>query len=85
METKLEKQARYLKTYILAATLFCGAFLLTNFSLQSRRIIIDCVSLSEKNGKMTMILTILSERKADRKETGTKTEDVLYPGMLFYN
>ena len=85
METKLEKQVLYLKTYAIITTVFFAAFILTNFTLQNRRIDVDCVNLAEKNGKVTMILTISSDLLVNGKETNTRTEEVRYPGTLFYN
>jgi hypothetical protein len=85
METKLETQVRYLKTYAIIATVFCAVFILTNFTLQSRKIDVECVNLAEKKGKVTMILTISSDLLVDAKETNMRTEDVRYPGTLFYN
>ena len=85
METKLEKQVRYLRTYAIIATVFCAAFILTNFSLQNRKIDVECINLAEKRGKVTMILTISSDLLVEGQEASTQVEDVRYPGMLFYN
>jgi hypothetical protein len=85
METKLEKQARYLQTYIIPITLLCGMSLIANFSQLSRKISINCITFSEKNGKMTMILTLPAGITADGEETVTKTVEGRYPGTLFYN
>ena len=85
METKLEKQARYLQTYVIAITLFCGMSILANFSQHSRKSSIDCITFSEKNGKMTMILTLPAGNLADGEETVTKTVEGRYSGTLFYN
>jgi hypothetical protein len=90
MESKLEKQARYLKTYIIVAALLCGVSLTTNFSLQSRRVSADCISLTGKNGEMTMILTVPAGATAGSSSSSqgrktAETEDVRYPGMIFYN
>ena len=85
METKLEKQACFLQTYIISISLLCGISLLVNFSQQSRKISIDCVTLTEKNGKTTMILTLAAGNMADGEKTVTKTVEGRYPGTLFYN
>lgn len=85
MKIELKKQAHYLKIYIVVATLICCVFLLTDLSLQNRKISIDCITFSEKNGKMTVILTVPSGSMTDAEETVTKTVEVRYPGMLFYN
>ena len=82
METKLEKQARHLKTYIAAAVLFCSVSLTTDLSLQSRQISADCISLTGKNGEMTMILTVPASNQGQKN---AETEEVRYPGMIFYN
>lgn len=85
METELEKQAHYLKIYVAIILLFCGAFLLADFSLHNQRISIDCVNISGNNGKITMILTIPSSRVAEGRQKIIETEEVRYPGMFFYN
>src|SRR5437016_914246 len=37
METKLEKEVRFLKIYAAAATLLCAVFLLSAFAMQSKK------------------------------------------------
>jgi hypothetical protein len=37
METKLEREVRFLKAYAVVATLLCAVFVLTAFTMQSRK------------------------------------------------
>jgi Ni,Fe-hydrogenase maturation factor len=86
METKLERQARYLKTYIVVVALLCGVFISMDFSRRTSAISVDCISVSGKQGTLTLILSVPFSRTPERKEKNIKkTEEVSYPGMVFYN
>lgn len=61
METKLEKEVRFLKIYAAVATLFCAIFLLTAFSAQNEKkkfaeIDVERINIVEKDGKLKMVI-----------------------------
>lgn len=61
METKLEKEVRFLKIYAAVATLFCAIFLLTAFSAQNDKkkfaeIDVERINIVEKDGKLKMVI-----------------------------
>lgn len=62
METKLEKEVRYLKIYALVMTLGCAVFLLTAFTLQIKNqkfeeIDVERINIVEKDGKLKMVIS----------------------------
>ena len=88
METKLEKQARYLKIYLALTLLFGIVFLSTDFTLQNRQITVNCIDLSGSKGGFSIAINIpkytLRDRATERSQDYIKSEDVRYPGMIFY-
>jgi hypothetical protein len=91
MENKLEKEVRFLKLYALVATLFCAVFLLTAFSVQSKKhkfeeIDVERINIVEKDGKLRMVISnearqhpgIVNGKVIERK--GPRS-----PGMIFFN
>lgn len=89
METKLEREVRFLKLYAVTATLLCGVFVLTAFSVQSRNqkfdeIDVERINIVEKDGKLKMVISngarqhpgIIDGRMLSRKRP---------PGLLFFN
>jgi hypothetical protein len=93
MENKLEKEVRFLKAYAVAATLLCAVFVLTAFTMQSRKqkfeeIDVERINIVEKDGQVKMVISnkeqlpgpgnIVTGKLGARQ--GLKT-----PGMLFYN
>lgn len=91
METKLERDVRFLKIYAVAATLVCAGSLLSAFTLQSGRqkfeeIDVERINIVEKDGKLKMVISnegrqhpgILNGKVIERKEQRP-------PGMIFFN
>ena len=61
MESKLEKEARFLKRYAILATLVCGVYVLTAFTLQSRKqnfeeITANRIKIVDPAGKIRVLL-----------------------------
>jgi hypothetical protein len=91
METKLERQVRFLKIYAIVATLACGLFLLTAFTLQDRNqkfqeITAERINIVEKDGSLRLVISN-NERSPGPIERG---KPFGYPGgsragMIFYN
>jgi hypothetical protein len=76
METKLEKEVRFLKIYAVVATLFCAMFFLTAFSLKNgeqkfEEITANRIKIVDANGKVGLLLA------ADYKKDA--------PGVFFFN
>jgi hypothetical protein len=91
METKLEKEVRFLKLYAAVATLFCGVFLLSAFAIQSRKqrfeeIDVERINIVEKDGKLRMVIS-----NQERQHPGISNGKVIErkgqrpPGMIFFN
>jgi hypothetical protein len=91
MGTKLEKQVRFLKIYVVVATLACAVFLLTAFTLQNQKqkfteIDVERINVVEKNGATRLVISN-NERSPGPIERG---KPFGYPGgsragMIFYN
>jgi hypothetical protein len=91
MESNLEKQVRFLKIYAVAATLLCGVFLLTAFTLQNRpqkfqEITVERINVVEKDGSLRLVISN-NERSPGPIERGKAFG---YPGgsrggLIFYN
>jgi hypothetical protein len=87
----LEKQVRFLKIYAVAATLVCGVFLVTAFTLQNRpqkfqEINVERINVVEKDGSLRLVISN-NERSPGPIERG---KPFGYPGgsrggMIFYN
>ncbi len=89
METKLEKQVRFLKIYAVVATLVCAVFLLTAFTMQKQKfgeIDVERINVVEKGGSTRLVISN-SERSPGPQERG---KSFGYPGggrpgLIFYN
>lgn len=62
METKLERQVRFLRTYAVVATLFCAIFLLSAFVIQNKKqkfeeIDVERINVVEKDGTLRMVIS----------------------------
>ncbi len=62
METKLEKEVRFLKIYAVVMTLGCAVFLLTAFAVQNKNqkfeeIDVERINIVEKDGKLKMVIS----------------------------
>lgn len=90
METKLEKEVRFLKIYAFVATLFCAVFLLSAFTFQNKKqkfeeIDVERVNIIEKDGKLRMVISNKERQHpgmVDGKLFDRKRE---VAGMLFFN
>lgn len=89
METKLEKEVRFLKAYAIIATLLCAVFVLTAFTLQSRKqkfeeIDVERINIVEKDGQLKLVIS-----NGERQHPGVIDGKMLArkrpPGMLFFN
>ncbi|HSK74392.1 MAG TPA: hypothetical protein VK892_22015, partial [Pyrinomonadaceae bacterium] len=91
METKLEKEVRFLKIYAVVVTLFCAVFLLTAFAIQTKNqkfteIDVERINIVEKDGKLRMVISN-QERQHPGIVNGKiiKREHPRPPGMIFFN
>lgn len=91
METKLEKEVRYLKIYAAVATLCCAMFFLSAFAVQSKKqkfeeIDVERINVVEKDGKLRMVIS-----NQERQHPGIVNGKVIErksqrpPGMIFFN
>jgi hypothetical protein len=91
METKLEKEMRWLKTYAAVTTLLCAVFFLSAFAVQSKKqkfeeIDVERINVVEKDGKLKMVIA-----NAERQHPGIvdgkiiPREDGRPAGMIFFN
>ena len=91
METKLEKEVRFLKVYAVAATLFCAVFLLSAFAVQSKKqkfeeIDVERINIVEKDGRLRMVIS-----NAQRQHPGSVDGKIIprengrSAGMIFFN
>ena len=89
METKLEKEVRFLKAYAVVATLLCGVFIVTAFTFQGSKqkfgeIDVERINIVEKDGKLKLVISnaerqhpgIIDGRMLSRKRSA---------GLLFFN
>jgi len=74
METKIEKEVRYLKIYVVVSTLFFAVFLLSAFAVVSKKkfdeIDVERINVVEKDGKLKMVIS-----NKERQHPGTMTEN----------
>ena len=91
METKLEKEVRFLKIYAVIATLFCAVLFLTAFTVQSQKqkfaeIDVEHINIVEKDGKLRMVIS-----NQERQHPGIVNGKVIKrsgprpPGLVFFN
>jgi len=91
METKLEKEVRFLKIYAVVATLVGAVFFLTAFSLQNKNqkfaeIDVERINIVEKDGKLRMVIS-----NQERQHPGIVNGKIIErkfprpPGMIFFN
>ncbi len=91
METKLEREVRFLKIYTVVATLFGAVFFLSAFALQNKKqkfeeIDVERINIVEKNGKLDMVIS-----NQERQHPGIVNGKIIErkgprpPGMIFFN
>jgi len=91
METKLEKDVRFLKAYSAVVTLACAVFVLTAFATQSRRqkfeeIDVERINVVERDGRVKLVISnrerqtpVVVDGKTFPSEGGRP------PGLIFFN
>src|SRR3712207_5577511 len=91
METRLEKEVRFLKIYAVVATLFCAVFLLSAFAFQNKKqrfevIDVERINVVEKDGRLRMVISnrerqtpVVVDGKTFPQEGGRSA------GMIFFN
>jgi len=91
MESKLEKEVRFLKIYAVVATLFCAVFFLSAFAFQNKRqkfeeIDVERINIVEADGKLKMVISNAARQhpgivdgKTIPRESGRDA------GMIFFN
>lgn len=91
MNTKLEKEVRFLKAYAIISTLLFGVFTLTAFTAQNRKqkfeeIDVERVNVVEKDGKLRMVIS-----NQERQHPGIVNGKIIErkgprpPGIIFFN
>lgn len=91
METKLEKEVRFLKIYAVVVTLVGAVFFLSAFALQNKNqkfteIDVERINIVEKNGKLDMVIS-----NQERQHPGIVNGKIIErksprpPGMIFFN
>jgi hypothetical protein len=91
METKLEKELRFLKIYAAVATLVCAVFFLTAFVMQNKKqkfeeIDVERINVVEKDGKLKMVIS-----NAERQHPGSVDGKVIPrqegrpAGLIYFN
>ncbi|MDQ3710858.1 MAG: hypothetical protein M3388_01355 [Acidobacteriota bacterium] len=90
METKIEKEVRFLKIYALVATLFCAVFLLTAFASQNKKqkfeeIDVERINVVEKDGRLRMVISNEQRQHPGMVEGKLHDRKREVAGMLFFN
>lgn len=92
MESKLEKEVRFLKRYAVVATLVCAVLTLSAFTLRQRKqkfeeIDVERINVVERDGKLKLVISNKERFPSvilDGKPTNTRQNNPA-AGMLFYN
>jgi hypothetical protein len=91
MESRLEKEVRFLKTYAICATTVCLVLIVSAFTFQNRKqkfeeIDVQRINIVEKDGKLRMVISN-QERQHPGIVNGKVIErkDPRPPGMIFFN
>jgi cytochrome oxidase Cu insertion factor (SCO1/SenC/PrrC family) len=91
METKIERELRFLKAYAVIATIVFAVFILTAFTLQKKQkfeeIDVERINVVEKDGKLKLVISNkerFPDLILDGKPTGARVNNP-NAGMLFYN
>lgn len=90
METRLEKEVRFLKIYAVTATLLCAVFLLSAFASQNRRqkfeeIDVERINIVERDGKLKMVISNKERQTPVVVDGKTFPQESRPPGMIFFN
>jgi len=93
MESKIEKEVRFLKAYAVVATIIFAVFILTAFKEQNKKqkfeeIDVERVNVVEKDGKLRMVISNkerqhpgISDGKTIERKDGKRGT----PGIIFFN
>jgi hypothetical protein len=93
METKLEREVRFLKMYAVTATLLGALFVLAAFTLQSRKprfeeIDVERINIVENDGQVKMVISNKERLPGPGNIVSgkfTARSGLKAPGILFYN
>src|SRR5437868_6634582 len=91
METKLEKEVRFLKIYAIVATLVGAVFFLSAFAMQNKNqkfaeIDAERINIVEKDGKLRMVISNKERQHPGIVDGKTLPREEGRPaGMLFFN
>jgi hypothetical protein len=91
METKIEKEVRFLKIYAFVITLLCAVFLLSAFASQNKKqkfeeIDVERINIVEKDGKLKMVISNQERQTPIIVDGKTLPQDgSRAPGMIFFN
>ncbi len=91
METKLEREVRFLKIYAVLTTLFCAGLFLSAFAAHNKKlkfeeIDVERINVVEKDGKLRMVIS-----NEARQHPGIANGKIIKrdgprpPGMIFFN
>jgi hypothetical protein len=91
LETRLEKEVRFLKIYAAVTTLLCAVFFLSAFAAQGKKqkfeeIDVERINVVEKDGKLRMVIS-----NQERQHPGIVNGKIIKrdgprpPGMIFFN
>ena len=91
METKLERDVRFLKIYAAIVTIVCAVLFLSAFTIQGKKqkfeeIDVERINIVEKDGKLRMVIS-----NEARQHPGIANGKVIErkgprpPGMIFFN
>lgn len=91
MESKLEREVRFLKIYAIIATLICLVLIASAFTWQSRNqkfaeIDVERINIVEKDGQLRMVIS-----NQERQHPGIVNGKIIQrkgprpPGMIFFN
>lgn len=91
MESRVEREVRFLKAYAAVLTLFCAAFTLSAFAPQGRRqrfeeIDVERINVVEKDGKLKLVISNRERQTpvvVDGQTIGKGSERS--PGLIFFN
>lgn len=91
MESKLEKEMRFLKMYGLVATIFCTVLFFSAFAFQHKKpkfeeIDVERINIVERDGKLRMVIS-----NQERQHPGIVNGKTIKrggprpPGIIFFN
>jgi hypothetical protein len=91
METRLEREVRFLKIYAAVLTLLCAAFVLSAFARQNRRqrfeeIDVERINVVEKDGRVKLVISNRERQTpvvVDGRTIGKGSDRS--PGLIFFN